>query len=129
VDLVLALDAANLAEFIAAASSLGLQPVLPLAMTDLLDPDKRAEWTKTRNMIAFALRPPQPDGPTVDILLVPSIDIDTAFARAVSRKLGSTSVTLAAVEDLIIMKEKSGRAQDLADIEHLQRLVREGDKP
>lgn len=128
-DLMVALDTANLEGFVAAASSLGLQPVLPLPLVDLLDPVKREHWVKARNMIAFALRPPQPDGPTLDILLAPPINIDKAFARAITRKLGSTTVPLAAVEDLILMKEQSGRAQDLADIEHLRRLLKKGNHP
>lgn len=125
-DLVVALDAANLEGFVAAAASLGLKPVLPLPLSDLLDPAKRAHWVKERNMIAFALRPPQPDGPTLDLLLDPPINIDEAFARAVSRDLGSVTVALASVEDMILLKEESGRAQDLADLEHLRRIRGEG---
>lgn len=125
-DLVVALDAANLEGLVAAAASLGLKPVLPLPLSDLLDSAKREQWIKERNMIAFALRPKQPDGPTLDILLDPPLDIAAAFERAVSRQLGSVRVSLAAVEDLILLKERSGRAQDLADIEHLRRLRGEG---
>lgn len=125
-DLVVALDAANLEGLVAAAASLGLKPVLPLPISDLLDPAKRTHWVKERNMIAFALRPPQPDGPTLDILLDPPINIDLAFGRAVFRDLGSVKVALASVEDMISLKEKSGRAQDLADLEHLRRIQNEG---
>lgn len=45
-----------------------------------------------------------------------------AFSRAIYRDLGSTQAALASIEDMIRMKEKSGRLQDLADIEHLRRL-------
>jgi len=37
IDLVVALDAANLQEFVAAVSSLAMQPVLPLPLTGRLD--------------------------------------------------------------------------------------------
>ena len=122
IDLVIALDTKNLERFIDAAASLQLQPVLPIALSDLLDSGKRVYWAKDRNMVAFALRPPQIDGPTVDILIDPPIDIETALDRAVSRDLGSTRAVLASIEDMILLKEKTGRAQDKADIDHLRRL-------
>ena len=78
-----------------------------------------------RNMIAFGLRPQEPDGPTLDILLDPPIDLEKTFSRAVFRDVGTIRVPLASIEDMILMKEISGRAQDLADIEHLRRLAGE----
>ena len=125
IDLVLALDNNNLENFIEVANNLHLQPILPIALTDLLDPAKRNHWASDRNMVAFALRPPNADGPTLDILIDPPIDIARALSRAVSRDLGQTKVALASIEDMITLKEKSGRKQDLADIEHLCRLREE----
>ncbi|MCF8131447.1 MAG: nucleotidyltransferase [Deltaproteobacteria bacterium] len=122
IDFVVALDASNLEKFIDAAASLQLQPVLPIALSDLLDSAKRGHWARDRNMVAFALRPPEADGPTVDILIDPPIDIETALDRAVSRDLGSTRAVLASIEDMILLKQRTGRAQDKADIDHLRRL-------
>ena len=122
IDLVIALDEKNLEGFIDAAASLQLQPVLPIALSDLLDSGKRDHWAKDRNMVAFALRPVQTDGPTVDILIDPPIDIGTALGRALYRDLGLTRVALASIEDMILLKEKAGREQDKADLDHLYRL-------
>jgi hypothetical protein len=110
IDLVIALDTRNLEGFIDAATSLQLQPILPIALSDLLDSEKRGHWAKDRNMVAYALRPPEADGPTVDILIDPPIDIETALGRAVYRDLGSTRAVLASIEDMILLKEKTGRA-------------------
>jgi len=122
IDLVIALDTTNLEGFIGAAVSLQLQPVLPIALSDLLDSENRDHWAKDCNMIAFALRPPQADGPTVDILIDPPVDIGTALDRAEYRDLGPTTAVLASIEDMILLKEKTGRVQDKADIDHLRRL-------
>jgi len=124
VDLLITLDKENLEKFIGAAKSLQLQPVLPLELTDLLDSDKRNRWVENRNMLAFALRSPRAEDPTVDILIDPPIDSKAAFSRVVYRDLGAVRVALASIEDMIVLKEKGGRAQDLADIEHLQQLTR-----
>ena len=125
IDLVIALDTKNLEKFIDAAANLQLLPVLPVAISDLLDSGKRDHWARDRNMVAFALRPPQTNGPTVDILIDPPIDIGIAFDRAEYRDLGSTMAVLASIEDMILLKQETGRAQDKADIEHLRRLREE----
>ena len=82
VDLVLAIDDANLDAFVAAAKDLGLVPVAPVPLEDLRVPSKRQVWIADRSMVAFALRPPNPDGPTVDVLVDPPLDIDKAISRA-----------------------------------------------
>mgnify|MGYP005843565809 CR=1 FL=1 len=125
VDLVIALDTANLQRMLNAAASLDLQPVLPLSLEDILDPEKRNHWIRDRNMVAFALRSPRLEGPTVDILIDPPLDVARALSRAELQDLGGTKASLASIEDMIALKEKSGRKQDLADIEHLRRLQEE----
>jgi predicted nucleotidyltransferase len=66
---------------------------------------------------------PAPDGRYVGILIDPPLDIDAALKRVKLQKVGNCRVLLASIEDMIILKEKTGRAQDRADIEHLRRLT------
>jgi hypothetical protein len=54
-----------------------------------------------KHTVVFALRPPVPTGPTIDILIDPPIVIDAALKRAETK-----------------------RAQDDADIEQLNKLIR-----
>ena len=123
VDLVLALDHANLKAFLGTVETLRLRPVAPVDTAGLLDPAQRQKWVKEKNMLAFALRPPDVQGPTVDVLIDPPVDIEAALARTVWREVQGVRIPLISVEDLIRLKEKSGRAQDRSDIEHLRRLA------
>jgi len=123
VDLVLALDPANLKAFLGTVEALRLRPVAPVDTDGLLDPAQRQKWVKEKNMLAFALRPPDVQGPTVDVLIDPPVDIEAALARTVWREVQGVRIPLISVEDLIRLKEKSGRAQDRSDIEHLLRLA------
>lgn len=124
VDLVLALDSENLKAFLDVAEALRLKPVAPVSLNDLLNPVQRKKWAEDKNMLAFALRPPDIQGPTVDVLIDPPMDIEGALARAVWRGVQDVRVSLVSVDDLIQLKEKSGRAQDRSDIEHLRRLAK-----
>jgi len=123
VDIVLAMDQDNLRAFLDMAKQMDMQPVAPVSMEDLLDPVVRKSWVKDKNMIVFGLRPPDPSAPTVDVLIDPPLDINVALKRMKSQNIGNCRVYLASLEDLIILKEKTGRAQDRADIEHLKRLI------
>ena len=124
VDIVVALDSANGEAFRAAARVLGLVPVAPVPLDDLFDEHKRQEWVRTKNMIAFALRPADIKGPTVDVLIDLKLDFDEAIKRAVLRDVQGVRIAVASVTDLIRLKEATGRPQDAADVEHLRRLVR-----
>lgn len=123
VDIVLAMDKDNLRAFLDMAKQMDMQPVAPVSMEDFLDPVVRKSWVKDKNMIAFGLRPPDPSAPTVDVLIDPPLDINAALKRMKSQNIGNCRVYLASLKDLIILKEKTGRAQDRADIEHLKRLI------
>ncbi len=123
VDLVVALDPANLKAFLVAVEALRLKPVAPVSLNDMLDPARRQQWLKEKNMLVFALRPPEIQGPTVDVLIDPPVDVEAALTRTVWREVQGVRIPLISVEDLIHLKEKSGRAQDRSDIEHLRRLA------
>lgn len=122
VDLMLALDGENVQKFLKTAESLGLQPVLPVKLTDLMNPAILREWIDVKHMLAFALRPPEPTAPTVDILVKPKVDFEEAYARRQERELAGFKVALASLDDLIALKTGTGRQHDAADIVALRRL-------
>ncbi len=122
VDIVLALDDANLETFFACARKLGLKPQAPVPLESLKDPQQRKTWIETKHMIAFALNAPGTSGATVDVLIHHPLNIDAALAAAVSRDVDGVPVTLCSIRDMIALKRDTGRRQDEADIEHLRRL-------
>ncbi len=130
VDLLLDLGEENLQSFLSAARELSLQPGVPVGLAELADPRRRRAWIEEKGMVAFPLRPPDPTGPTVDVLVDPPLDVAAALARAEHREVGDVPVAVASVADLIGLKQVAGRRQDLADIEHLERLrALEADEP
>ena len=124
VDIVLAMDHANVQSFLGLAKELGLQPVAPVAIDSLLDPALLRSWKQQKGMIAFALKGRDAGAPTLDILIEPPINLEAALQRAEARLLKNIRISLASIDDLIRLKSETGRAQDQADIEHLQRLKR-----
>jgi len=122
IDLMLALDEDNLARFVVVARWLGLKPMLPLPIDELLQPEKRRDWVEKRHMMAFALHADQPAAPTVDVLIAPPIPFSEIFAGRLVKQVGRTAISLASIDDMIRLKEMTGRQRDAADAGALRRL-------
>ena len=122
VDLMLALDSANLKRFFLAVASFGFKPVIPATLEQLCDADTLERWITEKRMLAFALRPTEDTAPTVDILVKPVVDFDEAYPRRLRLAAGGVNISVAAASDLITLKSGTGRDIDKADIRALLRL-------
>jgi len=122
IDITVAMQPNNLDKLIACAESLGLKPVLPVPLNSLLDIPLLEKWHKEKNLQAFALRTEEIAGVTLDILLFPTVDFTDMQRRVVEFKIGSTQIKVAAIEDLISLKQSAGREIDLSDIKHLKKV-------
>ena len=125
VDLVIAMDANNIAKLASCANELGLRPNVPVQLEDLADAAKRDALFTEKHLIALSLISDIPASPTVDIVIHHPLDFKQAFAKKVLRDLAGTPVMLACIEDMITLKKAAGRKQDLSDITHLERFLNE----
>ena len=80
------------------------------------------QWHAEKNLIAFALRTEEIAGVTLDILLFPPVDFGQMQQNMTPFAIGSTTVNVACIDDLILLKQAAGRAIDLSDIEHLNKI-------
>lgn len=122
IDITVAMHPDNLEGLVRCAQSLGLKPVVPVPLESLTDLKLLKKWHDEKNMQAFALRTDALAGVTLDILLFPPVDFTQMHARAVHFNLGEVSISVASIDDLIAMKRAAGRAIDLSDIAHLEKL-------
>jgi hypothetical protein len=121
VDLVVALDDDNLEAFIQCARDLYLKPQAPVPLESLLDADLRRSWIEDKHLIAFALAG-TPGTPTVDVLLKHPLDFDEALRRALVQEVENIPIRIASLDDMIALKQNTGRRQDQDDIDHLRRI-------
>lgn len=122
IDIVPALDGANLDALAAVLASLKLSPRVPVALARLADPTYRREMAE-RRLLALTFTDSNDPLREVDVLVSPpGIDADEIVSRAAELRLGDLPVRVVALADLIAMKRLAGRAQDLSDVEHLERI-------
>ncbi|MGK5086110.1 hypothetical protein WDW86_00995 [Bdellovibrionota bacterium FG-2] len=115
-DLVLAL---NEETFIKAESiflALGLVPRLPVNAKEVFN--FRDEYIQKRNLIAWSFYNPLKPVQQLDIIITE----DAAKMRTKTMMIHGTPIIVASIDDLIAMKTRSARPQDLEDVKALKIL-------
>ncbi len=106
----------SLQKLIKAFQSLGFITRIPVKPEEFLNPKTRARWRKEKGMLAFTFINPKNPLENVDILT----QAPMSFARAYRKKnlfiVKNVKVPVVSRKDLILMKKKAGRVQDLQDI-------------
>jgi predicted nucleotidyltransferase len=123
VDLIIALEPENITRFVSKMADWGYRPRVPVDPKDLADRDKRSGWILDKNMKAFTFCSDSEAIAEIDVLIDSPIPFEELNPRAVVFDLEGVRVPVVSVLDLIEMKMKAGRQQDLSDVEHLKIIL------
>ena len=121
-DLFIALDPSNIERFLKVVQDLGYRPDIPVKLEDFSSTKKRQEWRNEKGMLVFPLSHPVQLNHRIDVFIEEQLPFIEAYERRFPVKVQDCTVQVASVNDLVAMKRKAGRAQDLEDIEALKRL-------
>ena len=116
IDLVLRLSKKNLLTAEDALKDIDLQSKLPLRAAEVFD--FREEYIRNKNLIAWNFINLNNPAESVDIIITE----DLKKMKAKRILVGDQILRVVSIEDLIKMKKKSSRPQDLEDIKALRRL-------
>lgn len=78
----------------------------------------REEYIKNRNLVAWSFYHPEKPSEIVDVI----ITNDLSQMKVTEVVIGTATLKVASIEDLIRMKKQSARPQDLEDVAALKRL-------
>lgn len=127
VDLVLDPEPESLRRAIAALDGLGYRPRAPVEFSEFADPVARARWAREKGLTVFSAFSRKHGATEVDLFIEPPFDFSDAYAKASTLELApGVTATFVGLADLIEMKRKAGRPQDLQDIEALRGLEERG---
>jgi hypothetical protein len=123
VDIILDLQTGNIRRAIAALESLGYRPRAPVPFADFAEPEKRQSWMQEKGLTVFSLYSPDHLATEIDLFVEPPLDFDAAY-RAAARFEVAPGVhgLFVAFDDLLRLKERAHRSQDLQDIERLKAI-------
>ena len=119
VDLIMKLDLNTFEKAEEALKSIGLQSRIPVNAKDIIN--FRKEYIENRNLIAWSFVDYQNPIRQVDILI--TADIKSFKIEKIT--VGGLKIPVISLADLLKMKKKSGRPQDLLDVEMIQQRMKE----
>lgn len=118
VDVALRWSSSMLARAEAALRGIGLVSQLPLTAADVFE--HRDDYVANRNLVAWNFHDPNAPLRQVDVVIA----YDLAGKQTEHVELAGGTARVLAVGDLIEMKRRSGRTQDLADVEALRKQAK-----
>jgi hypothetical protein len=123
IDLFVDLEETNAGSFLTVMKSLAFSPAVPVPPEGLADPAERSRWRSEKNMVVLTFTCPQRPAVAIDVFVVEPLPFEATYLRrkTVYAEQGTLEIPVVGEDDLIAMKARSGRLQDLSDIEALRR--------
>jgi len=121
IDLVLDPDPAAMRRAVAALAALGYRPRAPVAFEAFADPVQRATWARDKGLMVFSVFSDQHPATEIDLFVETPFDFERVYADADRFEVAAgVEATFVSRADLIAMKRKAGRPQDLKDVAELE---------
>jgi hypothetical protein len=126
IDLILALDLANIRAAFDALTTLGYRPSVPIEVDQFADPAQRQRWATEKGMQVLSLFSDRHPETLVDPFVQEPVDFEVEYTRAMAGEvLPGVPVRFLALPTLIRMKEAAGRPRNHDDIQHLRWILEE----
>lgn len=123
IDLVLAMDDANLSRFIEMAKRLNFIPNIPVPMDALKSPEQIDQWHREKGMVVFSFHAPGADLNVIDVLVKPVVTFEELAADSTKAAFMGRTVMIASKRHLIRLKSDTGRLKDQQDIQVLSTML------
>ncbi len=125
-DILVDLGTENLSKLIDFLALNNYHPRAPVPAIELLDAKKRQTWHDEKNLRAFTFIDAKNPAGNVDLLIYASVEFNEAWQRKQVYDLDGIPVYVAALDDLILLKEDAIKnrnlSKDLYDLEALRQL-------
>ena len=123
IDLMILLQAENIRKITSQLKAWGYRPKVPIDPVDLANDAKRNSWIHSKGMKALNFYSESLPVGEIDLVVDSPIPYTELKKRAVRIELEGVNIPIVSIHDLIELKRNAGREQDLADIQHLNRVL------
>jgi predicted nucleotidyltransferase len=120
IDLMVLLESENILKLVGKLTQWGYRPKVPIDPKDLADETKRNSWVHEKGMKALNFYSETLPIGEIDIVIDSPIPYKELKSRAIKIELREEKIPTVSIHDLIELKLRAGRKQDLADVEHLR---------
>lgn len=123
IDLMILLQSENIIRLITKLNEWDYRPKVPINPIELADEEIRNSWINEKGMKALNFYSETSPIGEIDVLFDSPIKYDELKSRAVMIELEGEKIPVASIHDLIELKQRSGRNQDIADVEYLKMIL------
>ena len=123
IDLMVLLEPENILKLVAKLTQWGYRPKIPIDPKDLADENKRSSWIHEKGMKALNFYSETLPIGEIDIVIDSPIPYKELKGGAIKVELQDVKIPVASIRDLIELKLRASRKQDLADVEHLKMVL------
>jgi len=123
IDLMVHLEPENILKLVTKLTQWGYKPKIPVDPRDLADEMKRNSWIFEKGMKALNFYSETLPIGEIDIIIDTPIPYEELRNRAIRIELQDERISVVSIHDLIELKLRAGRKQDLADVEHLRMVL------
>ncbi len=121
-DILLSLTDENVQKFISITKLLNLVPRLPVNIEDFAVAQIRTTWIAEKNMKVFSVYNRIDPLEHIDVKIDSPENIERYIEQSVRLVAGDVEISVVNIDDLIRLKQESGRERDLLDIRALRRI-------
>lgn len=122
IDILLDLEDKNIKKFLSLLKKWGFKPRAPVDMMEFAEKERREDWIKNKNMLAFNLVNPEWAISEIDVVIGGPVSYEKANEKVNHITLQGVAIPVISIDGLMKMKQKTGRQQDKADIRYLRKL-------
>jgi predicted nucleotidyltransferase len=123
IDLMVLLEPENILKLVNRFTQWGYRPKIPVDPREFADEMKRNSWVHEKGMKAFNFYSEKLPIGEIDIVIDSPIPYEELKSRAIKVELQDEKIPTVSIHDLIELKLRAGRKQDLADVEHLRMVL------
>ncbi len=123
IDLMILLEAENVKKLVERLTDWGYRPKVPINPKELADEAKRNSWIQEKGTKAVNFYSDNLSIGEIDIIIDSPIPYNELKSRAVMIELEGEKIPTVSIHDLITLKQRAGRKQDIADVEYLKIIL------
>jgi len=123
IDIMILPQSDNILRLVTKLTQWGYKPKTPVDPKDLADETKRSIWIQNKGMKALNFYSEKLPIGEIDLVFDSPIPYEKLKSRAVKIEVQGSRVPIVSIRDLIELKRRAGRKQDLADIESLKTIL------
>jgi hypothetical protein len=123
IDLMILLEPENILKLVTKLTQWGYRPKIPIDPKDLANETKRNSWAQEKGMKALNFYSEILPIGEIDIVIDSPTPYKELKGRAIKVELQDEMIPTVSIHDLIELKLRAGRKQDLADVEHLRMIL------